>query len=77
MSPTVHPKTSQAGVVIAVQKEQLMLLSQTVSRDEAAQIIKRHRTNRIFASFFPVSEGEARKVITVMNQTRSVRNLLS
>lgn len=77
MSPMVHPKTSQAGVVIAVQKERLVLLSPTVSRDEAAQIIKLNRNNRIFASFFPVSEGEARRVITVMNQTQSVRNLLS
>ena len=77
MSRSVHPKTSQFGVVIAVQKEQLVLLSKTVSRDEAAKVIRQHKNNRTFASFFPVSEGEARRVLSVMNQARSIRDLLS
>jgi hypothetical protein len=77
MSPTVHPKTSQFGVVIAVEKEQLVLLSTTVSRDEAAKLIRQHKNHRTYASFFPVSEGEAKQVIAVMNQSRAIRSLLS
>jgi|GEM_PF-6047798 len=77
MGSSVHAKTSQLGVVIAAQQERLVLLSKTISRNEAAKIIRLQKNDRIFASFFPVSEGEAKKVLSVMNQSTSIRNLLS